>query len=90
MSDDRRVSDDGTVAFRGELRDHIEEELVRDTIMSEKLNAVETKVDILSSDVKSLVEMWQQARGVLTFVKWVAGLVMGSLALIVFLRDHWK
>jgi len=90
MINQRRLEDTETNLFRGELRDHIEEELVRDTIMSEKLLEVEKKVDELSSDIKSLLELWQQAKGIVTFVKWSASIVGFITAIILFIKDHFK
>jgi len=90
MNELRRIGDAETNIFRGELREHIEEELVRDTIMSEKLLEVEYKVDILTSDIKSLLELWQQAKGIVTFVKWTASIAGALTAIILFIKDHWK
>lgn len=72
------------------VQNHVEEELVRDAARAAKMQALEDKVDTLSKDVRSLLEMWQQARGIITFVKWMAGISGGILAFIVFIKDHIK
>lgn len=76
--------------FITELREHIGEEQIRDASMADKIQNLEDKVDKLSEDVKTLLEMWQQAKGIITFVKWMAGISGGIVAFIVFIKDHIK
>ena len=63
----------------GELAKHIREGLVRDTEMSDQLKALQREVEELKESTTKLVTMWEQARGMLTLVKWCASIV-GALA----------
>ena len=55
------------------------------------------KFEQLFADIKELrremtacTEAWQQAKGVVTFVKWVVSIAGGVTAFLLFMRDHIK
>lgn len=48
------------------------------------------EVKLLRKDVHDLVSLWEQAKGVVTFVKWSASIVGTLSALFLFLKDHIK
>lgn len=65
-----------------ELTDHTEAELMRDTETNARITSLEAKVDTLIASTTSLLNLWEQARGMLTLVKWLAAI--GS-----FLASMW-
>lgn len=82
--------DEETSLLKTEIEQHIEIETMRDADMVKQITALQTQVNSLSTDVKALVELWTQAKGVLNFVKWAAwiGGIIVSAAL--FIKDHYK
>ena len=55
------------------LTSHIEEGIIRETEMAIKMESISNKVDDLTATVKSLLAVWEQTQGVLSFVKWLFG-----------------
>jgi hypothetical protein len=76
--------------LREEVKDHVEHELVRDTIMSNQIKNIEDKLESLTTDVKSLISMWEQAKGIITFIKWFSTIGGGLIAAILYLKEHLK
>ena len=58
--------------------------------LQEKLEHLEAQVDKLTRSVESLLGLWEQAKGGVTFVKWSASIVGTLSALFFFLKDHIK
>jgi len=52
----------------------------------------ELKDDIreIKSELKLFTDAWQQARGVITFIKWFTGIAGGITAFFLFIKDHIK
>ena len=65
---------------------HIEEELVRDTEMSTKLTSLDDKVKSLNTDIRTLLDLWEQARGMVTLVKWCAAIGGFLITLVAFFK----
>lgn len=82
--------DEETSQLKSEIEQHIQVETIRDASMVKQLEELQTQVNALSSDVKTLIDLWTQAKGVVNFVKWAAwiGGVIVSAAL--FIKDHYK
>lgn len=65
------------------LKKHIEDE-------DAKFYRLEKQLSELTKTMNAFVEAWQQAKGVITFVKWLASIAGGLTAFVIFLKDHWK
>jgi len=57
----------------------------------------DAKFEQLFSDIKELrremtafTEAWQQARGAVTFIKWLISIIGGITAALLFIKDHIK
>ena len=72
------------------LEDHVDEERVRDALMSAKIDEMATQINTLTVQVEILITSWNQARGVLSFVKWVVGISGSLAAFLLFIKDHLK
>lgn len=72
------------------LEDHVDEERVRDALMSAKMDEMAEQIKTLSTQVEMLVNSWNQARGVLSFVKWFVGISGSLTAMILFFKEHIK
>ena len=70
------------------LTTHIEEQLVHDTQMAEKIQALTVKMDALEESIQTLLGLWQQARGMLTLVKWCSAIAGLGISLITFFRSR--
>jgi len=69
---------------------HIREELIRDVKMAEQIKELSDKVDALTTNVELLLSMWQQAKGVVSFIKWMSVIAGGFVTFILYMKDHWK
>jgi uncharacterized surface protein with fasciclin (FAS1) repeats len=78
MHEFRRRTDADIGALRQELSSHMIDEAARDSVMLEKLNTLEQKVDELAKVVAGLVKMVNQASGVTIFIKWAAAIVAAA------------
>jgi len=74
-----------------EMRRHI------DVILEQHMHEEDARFDALSSeikelrqDIKDLTAAWQQAKGVLSFVKWILGIAGGLTVFLTYMKDHWK
>ena len=72
------------------LEEHVDEERVRDALMSAKIDEMSVQINTLTVQVETLITSWNQARGVLSFVKWVVGISGSLAAFILFIKDHFK
>ena len=68
-----------------------------DGLLSLHIQEENLKFEQLFADIKELrremtafTEAWQQAKGVVTFVKWVVSIAGGVTAFLLFMRDHIK
>lgn len=64
------------------LEGHVKEEM-------ERYAHIETRLDAIEKQMASIIEMWTQARGVLTFIKVVAGLVAVLAAAYTFITSNF-
>lgn len=62
---------------------HEKEEMARYQELKEDINK-------LREDLSAFVEAWQQAKGVIHFVKWLSGISGALAAIVLFLKDHIK
>lgn len=65
------------------ISSHVQEENTRYT-------ELKTEIENLRTDMAAFVEAWQQAKGVIYAVKWLASIAGGVTALILFFKDHVK
>ena len=79
----------------GDMNYEIRKEL--DGILALHIQEENLKFEQLFADIKELrremtafTEAWQQAKGVVTFVKWVVSIAGGVTAFLLFMRDHIK
>lgn len=79
----------------GDMNYEIKKEL--DEILAIHIQEENKKFEQLFADIKELrremtafTEAWQQAKGVVTFVKWVVSIAGGVTAFLLFMRDHIK
>lgn len=86
----RRISDTDVRELKSEVEQHIVIESARDIQMAKQMQELREQVNVLTKDVKFLVDMWTQARGIITFVKWIAGIAGGLGATFLFIKDHIK
>lgn len=49
--------------------------------LESKVESLEKEITALRTDVKDLVDAWNTARGVTSFVKWVGSLAVGATLL---------
>lgn len=74
---------DDEVAFGLALEQHTAEEI-------ERYEELRRDIRELKATVESLVNIWNQARGAISVIKWIAG-ISGSIgAFILFIKDHVK
>lgn len=71
------------VAVEDILKAHIENE-------DAKFDRLEAQLSEITKTMNAFVEAWQQAKGVITFVKWLASIAGGLTAFVLFIKDHWK
>lgn len=66
--------------------------LLEEHINAEKIRDAELKQDIkeLKEAVESLIATWNQAKGILSFVKWILGISGGIATFLLFVKDHIK
>ena len=72
------------------LEEHVDEERVRDAVMAAKIEEMSNQIKTLTDQVELLVNTWNQARGVLSFVKWFVGISGSLTAMILFFKEHIK
>ena len=67
----------------GILERHMEEE-------DRRFAELQHEIQEMRQDIKSLTYAWQQAKGVVSFMKWIAGIGGSIGAWFLFFKDHWK
>ena len=74
-----------------EIRRHIDDILTQHMQDEDaRFDGLLSEIKELKQDIKDLTAAWQQAKGVISFVKWIAA-ISGSLgAFILFIKDHVK
>ena len=79
----------------GDMNYEIRKEL--NEILALHIQEENLKFEQLFADIKELrlemtafTEAWQQAKGVVTFVKWVVSIAGSVTAFLLFMRDHIK
>lgn len=70
-------------AFDLVLQQHTEDEIAR-------YEDLKREIKELRETVKSLVDIWNQTKGVVSFVKWIVGISGSVGAFILFVKDHVK
>ena len=65
------------------LATHIQEE-------NQKFEQLFEDMRELRKEMAAFTEAWQQAKGVVTFVKWLVSIAGGVTAFILFIKDHIK
>lgn len=56
----------------------------------ERFLRIEEQITQMQQTMKSFIDAWNQAKGVITFVKWTASVVGSLAALFLFIKEHWK
>jgi hypothetical protein len=65
------------------LQAHIEKE-------EGQLRELREDIKNLQLEMTAFTEAWQQAKGVVQFVKWLVGISSGLAAFVLFIKDHIK
>lgn len=65
------------------LKNHIAEN-------QERFLRIEEQITQMQQTMKSFIDAWNQAKGVVTFVKYSASIVGSLAALFLFIKEHWK
>ena len=74
-----------------EVRRHIDDVLEAHIIKEDRrFNDLQLEIKELRRDIKDLTMAWQQARGVVSFMKWIAGIGGSVGAWFIFFKDHVK
>lgn len=74
-----------------EVRRHMDD-VLESHMMEEDRRFAELQQEIkeMRQDIKDLTMAWQQAKGVVSFMKWIAGIGGSIGAWFLFFKDHWK
>lgn len=83
-----RKNDREVAELAKKIAEHVVEEAVRDNDMAHELGELRAQVVELTGQVRDLVEMWQQARGAVTFMKTMAAVVAGGAAAWAWISAH--
>lgn len=74
-----------------EVRRHIDDVLERHREDEDRRFVVlQQEIKEIRQDIKDLTSAWQQAKGVVSFMKWIAGIGGSIGAWFLFFREHWK
>ena len=68
------------------LANHITDGVARDAEITYKIEGISSKIEELNTSIKGLVTVWEQAQGILTFVKWLFGISGSVVAIIAFFK----
>ena len=68
------------------LINHISDGVARDAEITYKIEGISSKIEELNTSIKGLVSVWEQAQGILTFVKWLFGISGSVVAIIAFFK----
>lgn len=69
--------------FEYALEKHTDAELLR-------YDDLKKDIQNLTIAVNALTETWNQAKGVLSFIKWILGIAGGLTVFFAFMKDHWR
>ena len=56
----------------------------------ERFLRIEEQITQMQQTMQSFIDAWNQAKGVVTFVKYFASIVGSLAALFLFIKEHWK
>ena len=74
-----------------EVRRHIDDVLERHMEEEDRrFGELKQEIKEMRQDIKDLTSAWQQAKGVVSFMKWIAGIGGSIGAWFLFFKDHWK
>ena len=73
--------------IRKELDDVLSLHIQEENIKFEKLF---NEIQELRKDLNTLSEAWAQAKGMVTLIKWLAGISSGLMIWFTFFKDHLK
>jgi cellulose biosynthesis protein BcsQ len=85
-----RQNDQEVQELNQKISEHILEGKLRDGVMLREMEELKEKVEALTKSVTALLDLWQQAKGIVTFMKWVSAIGGGVVAFFVFIKDHIK
>ena len=68
------------------LTNHISDGVARDAEITYKIEGISSKIEELNTSIKGLVSVWEQAQGILTFIKWLFGISGSVVAVIAFFK----
>lgn len=69
--------------YTQQLEDHTNDEIRRYEDLKQDIKE-------LKEQVATLVDIWNQAKGVITFIKWVTSIAGGLTAFLLFIKEHIK
>jgi len=69
--------------YTKQLEDHTNNEIKRYEDLKQDIKE-------LKEQVATLIDIWNQAKGVITFIKWVTSIVGGLTAFILFIKEYIK
>lgn len=74
-----------------EVRRHMDD-VLESHMMEEDRRFAELQQEIkeMRQDIKDPTMAWQQAKGVVSFMKWIAGIGGSIGAWFLFFKDHWR
>lgn len=74
-----------------EVRRHIDD-VLEDHMIEEnrRFSDLQQEIKELRRDIKDLTMAWQQAKGVVSFMKWVAGIGGSIGAWFIFFKEHFR
>ena len=75
------------IEVRRQIDDVIETHMIEE---DRRFNDLQQEIKELRRDIKDLMIAWQQAKGVLSFIKWTVGISGSVAAFIAFLKDHFR
>ncbi len=58
--------------------------------LQNEVKELKDKVEVLTANVQSLLNLWEQAKGVVTFIKWCAAIGTAVGGFIVFIKPYLK
>lgn len=74
-----------------EVRRHIDDVLEAHMVEEDsRFNSLQQEIKDMRQDIKALTEAWNQAKGVVSFMKWLAGIGGSIVAWFLFFKDHLK
>ena len=81
--DSMKMTDSQRRTFEQSLYIHTQEEIRRYEDLKKDIKELKTQVE-------NLIEIWNQARGAISLIKWMVGIIGSVGAFILFIKDHVK